>query len=143
MSKPKKNIVKKSMDACHQFNLVDISIYKLYLLSFSFLLVILIPNLMSIGVVIYLTFFVVSTVLFYTSFFSKEKKLIKHLSRKWLSFHMFRKLDMLDVTFFKLAVIFAWLSLASLFPVLTTASLFWYVWVFTFWAWYFVGQVLR
>jgi hypothetical protein len=74
-------------------------------------------------------------------YIKKEGNYFKKFFKKWFKYSMFRKLNMFDLSLFKLTLFFAWLLIAKLFPIVLTAHIWRYIWIAALGAWYFSNML--
>ncbi len=126
------------MKSLSKFKMVDIQIFKFYLLFVGLLLAKLIPDILELNVWWYVIVSVIAIVYFLTILFKKGEKKVWFM-KLWLD--RFHKLSFWQVGIYKLTVVVFALMLVKLFPGLMSINIAWYAVWFWFGAGYFVKMI--
>jgi len=122
-------IISSSMKVAKDFNILEISFFKLYLIVVALLLSIWFPVILSANLGVYIVILIVSYVAIFSTMFKKQGNFYKTIFTEGLKARIFSNTTMLDISIFKTAVFVTGLLLAKLFPVLLTAHIGWYIWI--------------
>lgn len=137
-----KNFYKKSMKVWRNLNLVEVSFYKIYLISVSIIIAMLFPIVLAQGILFYLITFIILDILSLIILFNREWNFLKKVFKK-KKYKVFRKYWTFDFAIFKITLIFFWLLLVKLLPVLLTINIWIYTFIVWVWIWYYVSKLLK
>jgi len=115
--------INKSMKVAQNFNIWEISFFKLYLIVVTFILSILFPILLTAELWIYITIAIILWILIFSIMIKQQGNFYKTAFTKWFWVHIFEKMWIVDIGIFKLSMVSIGLLLAKLFPVLLTVHI--------------------
>lgn len=137
-----RNIITNGIEIWRNFNLFEIVIFKLYLITITFVLAILFPVLLSLNVYIYLIAFVILDALVIFILVKKEWNYVKKVfTEKW--YKAMKKFSMFDFALFKITLVSFTLLIAKVFPELLSVNIWIYLVIFWFGAWYFTSKICK
>jgi len=132
------SLIATSMKSLSKFKIIDVQIFKFYLLFVGLLLAKLVPWVLALNVWWYVIVSVLAIVYFLTILFKKWEKKVWFV-KLWLS--RFHKFNMLQISIYKVTTIVFALMLVKLFPCLLDVNIAWYAAGFAFGAGYFVKTI--
>ncbi len=135
--------IDKSMKVAQNFNVWEISFFKLYLVVVTFILSILFPILLTANLWVYVIATVILTIITFKIMIKQQGNFYKTAFTKWFWVHIFKKMWMFDISIFKLTMVSFGFLLAKLFPVLLTAHIAWYIAVACTFIWYYFHWVFH
>ena len=132
-------IIKNALNTSRNLNILEITIFKFYLVSFVLILSILFPIILSSSIYFYIILFVVLDLLSIVFLVKKEWNFLKKIfTEKW--YRAFKNYWVLDFALFKLTLASFWLLLAKVFPVFLEVHIWIYLTIVGFWIWYFLAK---
>lgn len=131
-------IITNAMKSMKKFRLIDVQIFKFYLLFCGLFLAKLIPGILALNMWWYVLIPALATVYFLTILFKKNSKKVDFI-KLWLD--RFRNFNMWQITIYKISIVVFGLMLAKVFPELIWANIVLYAIVVWFGVWYFVKMV--
>ncbi|MCP4523758.1 MAG: hypothetical protein GY828_06105 [Candidatus Gracilibacteria bacterium] len=110
--------IKRSLKLVHSMDVWDIGMYKLYILSFTMLFAQIFPRFLLADILVYGVAFVILYAMTMIRIVDKQGDIVKKVLKKGMKTSIFNKLDLLDITLFKVTVFMSGLLLLKFFHVL-------------------------
>lgn len=137
------DFIKNALEKSRRFNLLEIMIFKFYLISVSIIFSIWFPIIISLNLYFYLLLFLILDILTIFLLIKKQWNFVKKIFswKKW--YKIFKNYSMFDFWLFKITVASFWLLLVKLFPVFLSFHIWIYLTIFWFWAGYFICKAFN
>jgi hypothetical protein len=133
--------IRKSLKVAQKFNVWEISFFKFYLVTVAFILSIWFPVLLTANLWVYIIAAFVLLALIFKIMIAQQGNFYKKMFALWFWVHLFKKMDMVDMSIFKLTMVSIGFLIAKLFPVLLSAHIAWYIAVACLFIWYYFHWV--
>ncbi len=137
----------KSLETWTSFNLIEVILFEIYLISAGFFLCSAFPGIIHTNpklFFVYLVLFLLWTFYTFYIYFKKNKSLEKRWKLKWFKIHLLKNFSYIDFAIYKITVILFAIILCYFFPKLFLQSYLVsvYTFIFWFWMWYFIAKVI-
>jgi hypothetical protein len=133
--------MQNAMDKSRKFNLWEISLFKIYIISVTLLFSIRFPIILSSSIYYYLILFIILDIFSLSVLIKKEWNFLKKIFGWEKNYKVFKNYWMFDFWLFKVTMVSFWLLLAKAFPVILTLNIWVYIIIFLVGAWYFINVV--
>lgn len=130
------SIITNAMKSITKFKMIDVIIFKFYLLLVGFFLANLIPWVLSLNVLWYAIISILAIIYFLILFFKKWEKKVWFFK---LGLDRFQKFSMFQVWLYKVTIVIFALLLAKTFPELMNIDVAWYA----AWVWFGAGYFIK
>jgi len=131
------NVVKRAQN----LSVMDISTYKVAVLSASALFALIVPGVMGAPLWVYIVIAAVLAVVAFGTIIKKEGNYIKAILQGNFSKKYFKKYKIVDFAVFELTMFAIGLLVIKIFPVVLTINLAWYVGAFALSGGYLMGKM--
>lgn len=135
-------LIKHSLKVVHGLRPLEISLFKLYLISIVFLAALRIPSLMDVPVWLYALLSVLFLIPLVVLLYQQHGNYIATIFSGGWNIKLFKHRSLMQITMFKMGMLAVGLLIASLFPVVLTAPIRFYFLVAGFGAGYFVSKIV-
>ena len=131
------SVMSKPMKVGQNLNVWEISFFKLYLVTVTFILSIWFPVLLTGDLWLYIVTSVILLILTFSFLIKQQGNFYKTIFSEWFWIKIFKKASIYNIGIFKLTMMSFALLMAKLFPVLLTAHIAWYIAIACVFIWYY------